>query len=64
MAKIRDITEEEDKKIGLNQMCQTQQIHCGSCGRFLGYQAIMLGVVKLLCPNCKEWTTIEIVPEK
>ena len=34
-----------------------------NCGRFLGFQAILMGVVKLKCPTCKEWTTIEIMPE-
>jgi len=52
-----------EDRIGINQMCETQEIHCPKCGRFFGYQAIMLGVVKLKCPNCKEWTTIEIMPE-
>lgn len=62
MSKTREKSPEQDLKIGVNQMCQTQEIHCGGCGRFLGYQAIMLGVIKLKCPNCKEWTTIEIMP--
>jgi len=46
----------------LNSYCVNNVI-VHNCGRFFGYQAIMLGVVKLKCPNCKEWTTIEIMPE-
>lgn len=48
-----------------NQMVQTQQMRCPGCGRFLGYQAIVWGVVKVKCPNskCKEWCTIDITPE-
>lgn len=39
------------------------EIHCINCGRFLGYQLIMLGIVELKCPKCKEWTTISNFPE-
>jgi len=51
-------------EIGQNQMVQTQEIHCPACGRFLGYQAIVLGLIKLLCPNCKEWVIIDVLPHK
>lgn len=46
-----------------NQMVQTQEMHCSSCGRFLGKQAIVWGTIQIKCPNCKEWTTIEVMPE-
>lgn len=49
--------------IGKKQMVQTQEMHCFNCGRFLGFQAIVWGLVKIKCPNCKEWTTIDINPE-
>lgn len=50
------------KDIGKNQMVQTQEMHCSGCGRFLGFQAIVWGVVRIRCPNghCKQWTTIDI----
>jgi len=38
-------------------------MHCQGCGRFLGLQAIVWGVVKIKCPNCKKWNTIDISPE-
>jgi len=49
-----------------NHMVATQEIHCASCGRFLGYQAMVYGYLKLKCTNskCKEWITIDIRPEK
>jgi len=49
------------KDISANQMVQSQEIHCPICGRFIGYQAIVWGIVKILCPNCKEWVTIEVM---
>lgn len=51
------------KDIAKNQMVQSQEMHCASCGRFLGYQAIVWGMVKIKCPNCKEWNTLDISPE-
>jgi len=53
----------KDKIIGKKQMVETQEMHCQGCGRFLGYQAIIWGLVKIKCPNCKEWNTIDISPE-
>lgn len=60
------------KDIAENQMVQTQEIHCAKCGRFLGFQAIVWGLVKLPCTNSKcrgvdggkTWVTIDISPEK
>lgn len=56
----RDATKHED--IGRDQMVQTQEMHCVDCGRFLGFQAIIWGLVKIKCPNCKAWHTIDIRP--
>ena len=47
-----------------SQMVETQEMHCAGCGRFLGLQAIIWGTVKIKCPNCKEWNTIDITPTK
>jgi phage FluMu protein Com len=44
-------------------MVQTQEMHCVGCGRFLGFQAIVWGMVKIKCPTCKEWNTIDINPQ-
>lgn len=51
--------------ISPNQMCQTQEIHCPECGRFIGFQGIVWGAVKLKCSNskCGEWITLDINPE-
>lgn len=46
--------------IGKNQMVQTQEMHCSGCGRFLGFQAVVWGVVKIKCSHCKQWNTIDI----
>lgn len=54
-----------EKTLGEGQMVQTQELHCQNCGRFLCYQAIVWGIIKIKCPNskCKEWNTIDISPE-
>lgn len=43
-----------------------QEIRCPGCGRFLGFQAIAWGAVKLKCTNskCRQWVTLDISPEK
>ncbi|MFA5401244.1 MAG: hypothetical protein WC359_12425 [Dehalococcoidia bacterium] len=46
------------------RMVPAQEIRCPGCGRFLGYQAIAWGAVRIKCPNCKDWVTIDISPEK
>lgn len=33
-------------------------IRCSNCGRFLGFEHIVIGVVQLKCKNCKMFTTI------
>ena len=35
------------------------QIRCIHCGRFLGFEAIIVGIVKIYCKNCKGWTIID-----
>lgn len=37
-------------------------MHCAGCGHFLGYQAIIVGFLKLKCRYCKQWNTIDIIP--
>lgn len=53
----------EVEQIDPKKMVATQEMHCPACGRFLGFQAIIWGLVKVKCPRCKEWTTIDISPE-
>jgi len=60
MTKVKDVHAND---IIQNQMVQTQEMHCQGCGRFLGLQAILWGIVKIKCANCKEWHTIDIRPE-
>lgn len=52
--------------VGNESFIPLQEIRCPGCGRFLGFQAIVWGVVKLKCDNskCKQWVTIDISPEK
>ena len=54
-----------DEEIGLNQMVQSREIHCAGCGRFLGIEAIIWGLVKIKCSNskCKQWNTVDISPD-
>ena len=55
----------ETAEIDKNQMVQTQEIHCPACGRFMGWQAILWGTVKIKCSNsnCKQWIILDINPE-
>lgn len=50
-----------DKKI----MIPAREIRCPGCGRFIGYQAIAWGAIKVKCTNskCKKWIIIDISPE-
>ena len=61
MAKKTDVGHEGD--IELSQMVQTQDWHCSQCGRFLGKQAIVLGVIQVKCPNCKTLCILNILPD-
>lgn len=53
-------------EIDKEYMIPFQEIHCPGCNRFLGYQAIAWGAIKLKCTNskCKQWLTIDIAPKK
>ena len=39
-----------------------EEMRCPTCGRFLGYQAIVVGAIKIKCRNCKVWCTLELIP--
>lgn len=52
----------EEKIIENFSAMEPQSMYCVKCGRFLGYQLILLGSVKFKCPNCHEWHTIDIFP--
>lgn len=51
--------------MGRKMMIPAQEIRCPGCGRFIGYQAIAWGAIKIKCTNskCKKWITIDIAPE-
>lgn len=51
------------EEIDSNKMVATQELHCQSCGRFLCLQAILWGVIKIKCHNCKEWNTLDVQPD-
>lgn len=53
-----------EMQISVGQQVETQQLHCIGCGRFLGFFAIVWGALKIKCPRCKEWTIIDIQPQK
>lgn len=33
-------------------------VRCSACGRFLGYAAMVDGIVLILCKNCKSWNIV------
>ena len=39
-------------------------VHCSGCGKFLAYEAIMKGVLRVKCRKCRNWTTIVVSEEK
>lgn len=49
--------------IDKNRMVQTREIHCPDCGRFMGWQAILWGTMKIKCSGCKQWIILDINPE-
>jgi len=51
-------------KIFGNLTIEAQEVRCPGCGRFLGYQAVAWGQAIYYCHICKEFTTIEVNPEK
>lgn len=46
-----------------NKPEQLPEVHCTSCGRFLGFAFVMLGIAEFKCPKCKQFTTISNFPE-
>lgn len=56
--------EKRKTQIDHRKMVDTQEIHCSACGRFIGYQAILWGIVRIKCPNCKQWLTIDVCPDR
>lgn len=65
MADVVDqkVADAHKKDIVNNQMVQTQDWYCSGCGRFLGKQAIIWGVIQVKCPNCKQWNALDISPD-
>ena len=62
--KVKIDSEEGDFGLDMGKMVvPAQEMRC-VCGRFLGYQAIAWGAIKLKCPNCKEWLVYDVSPEK
>ena len=60
-------TDSNDGDFGLDMggmVVPAQEMRCPGCGRFIGYQAIAWGVIKVKCPNCKEWLTYDVSPNK
>lgn len=49
-----------------NTMIPFQEVRCPNCGRFLGYQALVWGAIKIKCTNskCKKWVTLDVSPNE
>ncbi len=37
-------------------------VRCPTCGRFLFYQAIVIGAARAKCKKCQQWVTLDIIP--
>ena len=51
-------------RISENLTVEAQEVRCGGCARFMGFQAVAWGHASYYCHICKEFTTIEVNPEK
>ena len=53
-------------EMGKKMMIPAQELRCPGCSRFIGYQAIAWGAIKIKCPNskCKRWIVLDVSPEK
>lgn len=36
---------------------------CSNCGRFLLYEAVIIGAIKTKCRGCKTWNILDIIPD-
>lgn len=45
-----------------DQEVAMEPMRCPQCGRFLCYQAIIIGAVRSKCKPCKLWVTLDIIP--
>ena len=39
-----------------------EPVRCPKCGKFLFYQAVVVGIVRAKCKPCRQWITLEIIP--
>jgi phage FluMu protein Com len=42
---------------------EMEPVRCPKCGRFLCYQAIVAGYIRIKCRKCKLWVTTEYIPK-
>lgn len=54
----RDVPDLEFGEYGLTM----EPVRCPKCGRFLFYQAIVIGSARAKCKNCSLWITLDIIP--
>jgi len=40
------------------------ELHCSTCGRFLGFYYIIVGAISIFCPRCKNFTQVCYYPEE
>lgn len=56
---------EGDFALDMGKICiPAEELRCPGCRRFLGYVAIAWGAIKIKCPNCKQWTVLDVSPKK
>lgn len=49
-----------------NMIISASPVRCPACGRFLFYEAIAWGAIKIRCTNskCHQWLTLDVSPQK
>jgi len=41
---------------------EMEPFRCPKCGKFLCYQAIVIGAIRAKCKKCRRWITLDIIP--
>jgi hypothetical protein len=55
----KKVIRQNNNKENTKEVNLINEIHCIRCGTFLGYEQVIIGLIKLRCHKCKQWTIIE-----
>lgn len=49
-----------NKQENQNNQVELEEVHCSVCGRYLGFQYIIMGEAWWFCPRCKNFTVVAV----